>query len=59
MQLQFINKEKVFNSLGISIRDDELKFRKTCDVLKDLAEAWKDLNEIQQEYYAQALFKLF
>lgn len=23
------------------------------------AEAWKDLDEIQQEYYAQALFKLF
>lgn len=59
MQLQFINKEKVFNSLGISIRDDELRFRKTYDVLRDLAEAWKDLNEIQQEYYAQALFKLF
>jgi hypothetical protein len=27
-------------------------------VLSDLAEVWKGLDEIQQEYYAQALFKL-
>ena len=59
MQLPFRNKEELFNHLGISIRDNEGQYRKTYDVLKDLAEAWKDLDETQQEYYAQALFKLF
>lgn len=59
MQLPFRKKEELFNHLGISLRDNEGQYRKTCDVLKDLAEAWKDLDEIQQEYYAQALFKLF
>lgn len=59
MQLPFIKKEEIYNRLGISIRDDEGQYRETYDVLKDLAEAWKGLDEIQQEYYAQALFKLF
>ena len=58
MQLPLRNKEELFNSLGISLRDDKGQFRKTYEVLKDLAEAWKDLDEIQQEYYAQSLFKL-
>lgn len=59
MQLAFRNKEELFNHLGISIRDNEGQYRKTYDVLKDLAEAWEHLDEVQQEYYAQALFKLF
>lgn len=59
MQLPFRNKEELFNHLGISLRDDEGQYRKTYDVIKDLAEVWKSLDEIQQEYYAQALFKLF
>ena len=59
MQSAFIKKEEVFNSLGISLRDNEGKFRKTYEVLSDLAEAWKGLDKIEQEYYAQTLFKLF
>ena len=59
MQPSFIKKEEVFNSLGISLRDNEGQFRKTYEVLSDLAEVWKGLDEMQQEYYAQALFKLF
>lgn len=59
MQLPFRKKEELFNHLGISLRDNEGQYRKTYEVLSDLAEAWKDLDEIQQEYYAQALFKLF
>ena len=59
MQSPFRKKEKVFNSLGISLYDNEGQFRKTYEVLSDLSEAWKGLNEIQQEYYAQELFRLF
>ena len=59
MSSSFKKKEEIFNSLGISLRDNEGQFRKTYEVLSDLSEAWKSLDEIQQEYYTQALFKLF
>ena len=57
--MPFRHKEELLNHLGVSIYDDEGQFRKTYDILSDLAEAWKGLDEIQQEYYSQALFKLF
>ena len=57
--MPFRHKEELFNKLGITIYDNDGQFRKTYDILSDLAKAWKDLDKIQEEYYSQALFKLF
>lgn len=57
--MPFRHKEELFNKLGITIYDNDGQFRKTYDILSDLAKVWKDLDKIQEEYYSQALFKLF
>ena len=57
--MPFRHKEELLNKLGITIYNNEGQFRKTYDILSDLANVWKDLDEIQEEYYSQALFKLF
>ena len=57
--MPFRNKEELFNALGIAIYDDDGQFRKTYDVLNDLAKVWENFSEIEEEYYSKALFKLF
>ena len=57
--MPFRHKEELLNKLGITIYDNDGQFRKTYDILSDLANVWKDLDNIQEEYYSQALFKPF
>lgn len=57
--IPFKNKEDVLNKLGISIYDDNGKFRKTYDVLNDLANVWKNFSPLEEEYFSNILFKLF
>ena len=54
-----LRKEELFNHLGITLVDDKGQFKQTYEALRELAEVWKDLDEIQQEYCAQSLFKMF
>ena len=43
---------KIYNDLGISLKDEEGQLRSTYDILKDLASQWGTLSSDQQKYIA-------
>ena len=43
---------KIYDDLGIALKDDEGQMRSTYDILKDLADKWDDLSGDQQKYIA-------
>ena len=42
--------EEAFNSIGISIKENDDTFKSTFDIMKDLSEVWGDLTDIQRAY---------